>query len=80
MHTQIVLLKITLFLFLGYAWGFVAVRVLLYCRDQGLLSSRSVSHCDGISCCRERALGCEGFSSCSSWALEHRLSSYGAHA
>ena len=30
------------------------------------------SHCSGFSC-GARALGCVGFRSCSSWALEHRL-------
>jgi len=72
MHTYIVTLKIILFLDLGCAWGFVAVRALLYCRDWGLLSSCSAcaSHFDGFSCCRVRALGCEGFSSCGVWAQE----------
>ena len=44
-----------------------------------LLSSCSVwaSHCGGFSC-GARALGCVGFSSCGSWALEHRLDSCSA--
>ena len=41
--------------------------------------------CEGASLrwllfCRTRALGCEGFSSWGSWALEHRLNSCGALA
>ena len=42
-----------------------------FCRDQGLLSScdARASHC-GFSCCRTE--GCAGFSSCSSWAWEHK--------
>ena len=49
--------------------------------------SAQASHCSGFSCCRARALGAwasvvvaRGLSSCSSWALEHRLSSCGARA
>ena len=40
-------------------------------REQGLLSSRGVhaSDCGSFSCCRAWALGCMGFSSCSSRAL-----------
>ena len=34
------------------------------------------SHCSDF-CFRARALGCAGFGSCSSWAVEHRLSSRG---
>ena len=59
------------------------------CSDPGLLSSCGVqvSHCGGFSCCKTRALGtlasvvaaC-GLSSCSSQALEHRLSSCGTQA
>ena len=49
-------------------------------KEQGLLSSCSAraSHCGGFSCRGARALGhtgFRGFSGCSSWALEHRLSS-----
>ena len=43
------------------------------------------SHCGGFSCCGAQALGAwatvvvaRGLSSCSSWALERRLSSCGA--
>ena len=42
--------------------------------------------CEGFSlwwflfCCGARALGHVGFSTCSSWALEHRLSSRGTQA
>ena len=38
------------------------------------------SHCGGFSYCRAQALGHSVFSSCSSWALEHRLNSFGAWA
>ena len=31
------------------------------------------SHCSGFAYCRPQALRCLGFSSCSSWTLEHRL-------
>ena len=49
--------------------------------QSGSYSSCSVkaSHCSGLSC-RAQAPGCISFSSCGSWALEHRLSSCGARA
>ena len=50
--------------------------------EWGLLSSRGVwaSLCGGFSCCRAQALGHSDFSSCGSWALEHRLKSCGTQA
>ena len=36
------------------------------------------SRCSGGSCCGVQPLGCTSFSSCSSWAPEHRLSSPGS--
>ena len=33
------------------------------------------SRCRGFSCCGGQVLGCSGFSSCSSLALEHRINS-----
>ena len=39
-----------------------------------------VSPCGGFSCFRAQALGCSGFRSCGSRALEHRLRSCGARA
>ena len=52
-----------------------------------LCRSAWTSHCGGFSCCRARALGLSGFSSCvsglrscGSQALEHRLNSCGARA
>ena len=49
--------------------------------------SVQASHCGGFSCCRAWALGARAsvavarsFSSCGSWALEHRLSSCGSWA
>ena len=59
------------------------------CRDQGLPSSCSAqgSHCSGFSCCRAQVLGmwasvlvAQRLRSCSSRALEHRLSSCDAQA
>ena len=52
------------------------------CRECRLLSNCGVgaSHCSGFSCGREWALGRMGFSSCSSRALGHRLSSCGTRA
>ena len=46
--------------------------------EQGLASllwCTRASHCGGFSCCRARALGHSGFSSCGSWTLEHSLNS-----
>ena len=36
--------------------------------------------CSGFSCCGAQALGHSDFNHCSSWALQHRLSRYGAEA
>ena len=36
------------------------------------------SHWSAFYCCRAQALGHKGFSSCGSWALKHRLSSWDA--
>ena len=48
------------------------------CREWGLPFVGSwASPCGGISYCGAQALG-RGFSNCSSWALEHRLSSCAA--
>ena len=46
------------------------VEISLHCSEQA-------SYCGGFSYCGAQALGHMGFSSCVSWALEHRLSSYG---
>jgi len=53
------------------AWAFSS------CSERWLLSSCSTwdSHFGGFSCCWTSVLG---FSSCISWALEHRLNSCGA--
>ena len=64
-------------------WVFVAAWIFfLSCSKQGLLSACSalVCHCRGFSCYGAWALGIVGFSSCSFWALEHRLNSCGAQA
>ena len=72
-----------IFLFLGVLGlcccpGFSEVAT----RGGGLLLScdARASHCGGFSCGRTQALGHPGFSNCSSWALEHRLSSCGTGA
>ena len=49
-------------------------------RGYASLRQARASHCSCLSCCGVQALGCLGFSSCGSWALEHRLSSQGARA
>ena len=56
-----------LFFFFCCLWAFSSCRV-------------QVSHSGGFFCCDAQALGCVGFSSCGSWALERRLSSYGTRA
>ena len=64
----IFLKKLFIILFIYYfwlCWVFAAV---------------GASHCGGFFWCRAWALGPTGFSSCSSWALEHRLSSCGSLA
>ena len=56
-------------------------RLFSSCGEGRLLSSYNVraSRSGGFSCCcRAQALWCVGCSSICSWALEHRLSSYGA--
>ena len=74
-------------IYLWLHWVFVTVNRLSLVaargqrgRGRGLLSSCSVqaSHYGGLSCCGARALGC--FSSCSPWALEQKLSSWGTWA
>ena len=54
------------YLFIWLCWVFTAARAFLYCCVWA-------SHCSGFSCCRAQAPGHMGFSSCGSWALEHRL-------
>ena len=72
-------LLIYLFIF-GCAWSSLLLRLFSSCGEQKLLSSCSTraSHFYGFSCCRAWALGYVGFSSYSSRALKHRLSSCGA--
>ena len=74
--------KLYLFSFFGCAGSSLLCRAFSCCREQGLLSScgAQASHCSSSSCCRAQALGHQGFSSCSSWALEHRLNSCGSPA
>ena len=77
------LLKITLkFLCICFwlDWVCIASKAFLSLWRAGLLCCCSARASHGFSCCRTRALGCTGFSSYSSWALEHRLSSCGTQA
>ena len=55
--------------------------------SRGYSSGVCASHRGGFSCCGARTLGtrasvvvARGLSSCGSWALERRLSSWGARA
>ena len=61
--------------------------IYLFLASLGLRCGVRASHCGGFSCCRARALGvwasvvvAHGLSSCGSWALERRLSSFGTWA
>ena len=81
----LLILKIILFLF-GCAKSLLLLGHFSSCGKQGLLSScgARASHRSGFSCCRAWAQGvwasvvaAPGLSSCSSWALEHRLTSCG---
>ena len=65
------------FLIFGCAGSSLLSGLFSSCGKQGLCYSCGVrvSHCSGFSCCRAGALGPLGFSSCRSWALEHRLDS-----
>ena len=69
---------INLFIF-GYTGSSLLCGLFSSCSEQGLLSSCNVSafHFDGLCCCGAQPLGCTGFSSCSSQALEYRLNSCG---
>ena len=75
--------------FFGCAGSWLLHRLFSSCRKQGLFSSCSVwaSHCSGFSWCEAWALGAwasvlgaHGLTSCSSWALEHKLNSCGTQA
>ena len=59
-----------LWFFIIYLGGFAGSLWLcrLFCR-----CSVQTSHCGGFSCWRAKALGCLGFSSCSSWAKAQLL-------
>ena len=63
-------------------WVFVAVWAFLSLQWAGdaLLCRVRASRCSGFSCSRSQAPERSGLSSCSSWALEHRLNSCGAWA
>ena len=78
----VLFLKIILFIYfiLSVLGLHCCVWAFLYCREQGLVSSGGAraSHCSAFYCCKAWAVGCTGFSSCSSRALEHRLNSCGS--
>ena len=66
------------FIFLSAALGLrCCVWAFSSCQELGLLLSCAVwaFHCSGLSYCGAQALGHMGFSTYSSWALEHRLRS-----
>ena len=65
---------INLFTF-GCMGSLLLLRLFCSCGEQALLSTCAwASRCDGFFCWGARALGFAGFSSCSVWALERRLS------
>ena len=52
-------------------------RLLCRCGEQGLLPvAVGGLLCCGVCCCGAQALGCSGFSSCGSQALEHRFGTF----
>ena len=73
--------KIFVYLFISCTGSSLLLGLFSNCSEPGLLSSFRVqaSHCSGFSLqstsCRAR-----GFSSCGSWAVEHRLNSCGPRA
>ena len=75
------LFKFYLFSF-GCAVSSLLCGLFCSCGEQGLLACCCVlgSHFRSFSCCGAQALGRVGFSSCGSWALEHRLCSCGTRA
>ena len=52
----------------------------LWCKGATVHCGAWASHCRGFSCCRAQALERAGFSSCSGWALKHRLRTCGLWA
>ena len=76
-----------LFTFLGFYYYLFHARSWLLCGLSLVVASGGHclvavrgSHCGDVSCGGAQALGCAGFSSCGSRALEHRLNSYGPRA
>ena len=68
------------FYIFGYAGSLLLCWLFSSFREWGLLSSCArVSHFGGF-CCGAGALASVGFSSCSTWALVHRLNSSGIRA
>ena len=61
----------------GWGWSIARLQLGMFPEAQAGHAERShvLSHCGGFSCCWAQALGHAGFSSCGSWALEHRLNS-----
>ena len=72
-----------LFIYLWLCWVSVAVWSFLSLQQVVAASGcgAPASHCSGFSCCRTQTPGCaqasvvaaRGLTSCSSWALRHRL-------
>ena len=76
-YTRLLPLLYVFSLFL-HLFIFVDAGSWLLCELSSSCSVRA-SHCGGF-CCRAQAVGCTGFCSCGSQALEHRLSSHGTRA
>ena len=74
-------LSFKLYLFLASLGLSLLCKAFLVAESRGCSSCAMwASHCGGFSCYRAQAVGHAGFSSCSSWALERKPSSFGARA
>ena len=71
------LIQLKFFIFILCVYLFLAALGLHCCVQASSSWGSRASPCGGFSCYGARAVGCEGFRSCSSWAPEHRLSSCG---
>ena len=83
------LLFVFLFIYFWLCWGFVAVPAFLWwgesgvlsgCNAQVLIAGASLVVEDRLQGMPASVVGTHGLRSCSSWALEHRLSTCGAQA
>ena len=81
MCKKILFLIFTYLFIFGSAGSSLLHRLFSSCGEQGLHSSCSAwaSHCS-VFCCGVKLLGCVGFSTCVSWALETMFNSCGAGA